>query len=421
MISNPYQLAIPRHGRLRQAYDQLSPILSDHIDGFEEAMTGPRIPRDPEKRVHGNTMLRIAIAAAEQASHVVQTVMQRIDPFGTGEPVSLEANTPTQTSQITSFVTQMIHMSLDIFPRLLAPNFVSVQPFTQPAGYVFYLKRKARTDSSRDLADKDTFDASYGDLAADSGGTSRQLAAVGIELTKTLVEVKYKALMHEHPWESEVALRSQYGLDILSIGDMTTADELAWEVDREVISSLVTYAQGNPRGALYFDNTKGGAYDTLAPSEQKAWDRRFLENTMTVAEIDMAADVYRRPTWYLCGTNVAKLLARTPDAFADDLKNNMFDQAKQGGSLLQVGTLRTGPRIWFDPQLEADTCIAGHTDNMNPFYAGYIYCPFGMASLLTSAFLDPDNLFTKKARALAFAKVGVRSRQYREIKLGSTS
>jgi len=426
---NPYVVSVPRNGTsaLCQTRRLLEPVIAEHMEGFGAALEG-RVPTDPEKlmqRVRAHTLMRIASAAAFQSRSVAMELLARTDPFAfAGEQPSpeqaLEAANPTITSNVTAFVTQMIHMSLDIYPRLLAPNFVSVQPFTQPSGYVFFLKRLAKDGSDRELQDKSSFDKTYGDLPADSGGTSRQVAAVGISLAKQLVEVSYKALMHKSSHEVDVALRSQYGLDIHALGDMATADELAWEVDRTIIDALATYANTNTRGTVYFDDTKGGDYTNLAPSEQNAYDQQFMTKTLTSVDIDLSSDVYQRANWYICGDNIAKLLARTPGAYATN-QGPMYDQTPMYGSVMQTGTLTSGAKVWHDPQVGANTLIAGHTNNMNPFWAGFIFSPFGLASLLTASFLDPDNLFYKKARALAFAHVGVRKQQYRVVKLGSSS
>lgn len=420
---NPYELPVPANGSspISRARQLLEPFIAEHMEGFGPALEG-RVQNHEQalKRVRAHMYLRVGMAAARQAQHVAHVHAARARPMA----MAMEATTASSTlvADITSFITQMIHMSLDVYPRLIAPNFVSVQPFTQPSGYVFFLHRHASNDSDRRLDDLSTFDKTYGDrgdFGSPSEGT--QVKAVNHTLTKSLVEVKYKALMHQHSHEVDVALRSQYGIDIGMLGDIATADELAWEVDREIVDDLTLYSESNDDGIVYFDDDKGGTYDSLTTTEQQAYDKKFVRDTLTSVGVDMSAKVFRRPNWYLCGTNVTKLLARTPEALAEDISADYFDQAITKGSIIETGRMRTGQRVWHDPQMDANTMIAGFVDNMNPFYAGYIYCPFGLASLLTAAFTDPDVLLTKKSRALAFAKVGVRANQFRKIKLGTAS
>lgn len=421
-LENPYMLQVPRNGTSPMAEMRriVEPFCVEHMEGFADALES-RVPKDPHKRVQAHQLMRLAFATAHQAKTVAYEVMFRQNPLLVNS-ASFEAtlNASTLKASVTDFITQMIHTSLDIYPRLFAPRLCSVQPFTQPSGYVFFLKRVARnktTGAERELADLTTFDKDYGNLTTEG----QQLEAVGITLSKQLVEVTYHGLLHQHSHQSEVALRTQYGLAMEALGDLATADELAWEVDRQVIDALVTFAETNSRGTLYWDPTDGGSYASYAPSEKQAYDQTFVRATLTQASAEMSQDVFVQPNWALCGLNVVKLLARTPEALAEPISDRMFDQARFSGSLISSGRMRDGAELWHDPQLDPDTMIYGHTQSMNPFWAGYIFSPFGAASILTAAFMDPDNLMRRKARALAYAKVGVRSGQYRVIRLGTGS
>jgi hypothetical protein len=426
MTANPYLLPVPAQGNspMSQARRLLEPMIAQHMEGFGEALTGLN-PKDPIKRVRAHTMMRIGLAAANQSRHVALEYMRRSNPLAliSGEGVSLEAalNNSTLQASITSFITQMIHMSLSVYPRLISNQLVSVQPFTQPSGYIFYLKRVEKNngggDDGRDLSDLSTFNSTYSNRTAEGD----QVKAVGTTLEKELVEVQYQALMHQNSHEVDVAMRTQYGLDLEQLGDIATAEELAWEVDRQVVDAVVAYAETNPLGIAYFDDTRNGTYDGLTPSEQQAYDQEFVRRTMTEVAIDMAGKIYRTPNWHICGLSVSKLLARTPDALAEKVSPAMYDQIATRGSIIQSGRMRDGAVIWTDPQLDADTMVSGFVDNMNPFYAGYAFCPFGAASILTAAFMDPDTLLRKKSRALAFAKKGINPNQFRVTRLGTGS
>lgn len=427
-IPNPYSVPVPASGRSRicRARQLLEPVIAEHMEGFGDALEGTT-PRMTEERTRAHTLLRIAGAAYEQSSHVARVMAQRQDPmaFATNDPNAMEAalGASTLVANVTSFITQMIHMSLEVYPRLIAPKLVSVQPFTQPSGYVFYLNRLAKDNgpggsgSGRSLSTLGTFDRDFS-VHENEGD---QVRAVGVELTKTLVEVEYRALMHQSSHEVDVALRSQYGLDIMALGDLITAEEMAWEVDRVIVSNVVNFAATNTRGNLTFDTTNSGTYSSMSPSEQQAYDKKFAREVMSQACIEMSADIFRIPNWWICGTNVAKLLAKTPEVVAEKAgDSDYWDQARTQGSIIYSGRMRDGSIILHDPQLDPNKMVCGYVDQMNPFYAGYIFSPFGLASLLTAAFQDPDTLLQKKARALAFAAVGVRPQQFRVITLGTS-
>lgn len=421
MTDNPYLWRVPKQGHsLSRMRAIVEPFCSEHMEGFGAALE-ERSPKNMADRVRAHQLMRLAWAGATQARELAQIMLYRANPLSAGA-ISLEAalNASTLKASVTDFITQMIHVNLDVYPRLLAPRLVSVQPFTQPSGYVFFLKRVARdagSGATRELADLTTFDKNYGDLAAEGD----QLKAVGITLEKELVQVTYHGLLHQHSHQADVALRTQYGLNLEALGDMAVGDELAWEVDRQVVDALVAFAETNSRGIIYFDDSKGGTYDALSPSEQQAYDKSFLRVAMTQAKVEMAHDIYMQPNWALVGTNMAAFLARTPEALAQPISTAMADQARISGAIIQSGQLRDGATLWHDPQLDPDTMVLGFTNNMNPFYAGYIMSPFGAATIRTQAFLDPDNLMRRKSQALAYAKVGVNAKQYRIIKLGTAS
>ena len=426
---NPFAVPVPLTGRgkLCDARRALGPIIKDHFPEFDKAMEGRFAAASPE-RYRGHAMLRSAIAAYEQASYVANAVVQRSNPMAAAAGLAFAAEAPLASStlqaQVTDFITQMIHVSLEVYPRLIASRLTSLQPFTQPSGYVFYMRRLAKDDgpttsgtAGRSLADLDTHDPEYS-LWENEGD---QIRAVGMELTKDLVEVEWRALMHQFSHQVDVALRSQHSMDILTIGDMITADELAWEVDRTVVDRLVTFAGTNTRGDVYWDPDDGGSYSTYAPSEQAAYDRRLLEVAITAIQVEMAHDIFRQPNWAVVGTNVAKQIAKTPMAFGLKVSDQMFDQRRMSGNILQMGTSIDGVLYLHDPQIDPNLALFGHVDNMNPFYAGAIFSPFGLASVLTAAFQDPDTLLTKKSRALAFAFKGVRPQQFRILRLGAGS
>lgn len=427
MIMNPYQLPVANDGRspISRAKMILAPIIREHMPDFDKALEG-RIAEDPVARCRAHTMLRIAYAASHQAAEVVRHQLERNSLFsGSADTLlssAFEATTAQSTlvANITSFITQLIHLSLDIYPRLLAPNFVSIQPFTQPSGYVFYRKSVAKEDgdggADRDLADLDTFNKDFSKRTAEG----QQVKAVGVVLTKELVEVQYHALMRQHSHEVDVAMRTQYGFDVGALGDFSVSQELAWEVDRQVMDDVVTFAATNPRGVATFDPSRAGTYDNLTPDQQNAYDRQFLSKFMTGLELEMVQDVYVRPGYTICGLNVAKIIARTPEFTAVDRKNNMFDQSTMKGSLINTGAMSDGRTIWLDPQMDPDEGVIGHVDQMDPFYAGYIMSPFGAASLITAAFMDPDVLMEKRSQAVAFAKKGVRAGQFRKFRISTS-
>lgn len=396
------------------------PICAEYMEGFEDVLRKPLVSdKDEAARCKAARMLITAAATGFQAKAYFDR--QRANPFNTNGAFEADGN---RLAAMTDFVTKLIHWSLDPYWRMLSPNFVSVQPIDRPSGYIFYAKDVAKDDAGRILTDRTLHDSSYsnrGTFSAPSEGT--QVKRVGITLEKELVEVKYQALMSESSWEVERALESQFAINLEAIGAMLTDKELSREIDRQVMDDLFAFAGLNTRGYVFFDTTKGGTYDSLTTSEQQAWDKTFISRTISGVEMDMVADISRRPNFYVCGINVAKLLARTPDVYAADRGNVDFDQVPvKGSSIIQTGRMQaTGSQVWVDPLLDTDSMIAGHTDPGDPFFTGYVMGMWGAAGILTPSWWDPDTLLHKQARGVAWYKKGVRAQQYRIVKLGNAS
>lgn len=362
---------------------------------------------DVRKRIRANQMLMLCEATGMQARYVLEAIAPQLghSPQSIAAACSNEAMVAgtNAVADITNFITQMLHMSLDVFPRLLANQLVSIQPLTQPSGYVFFLT--GHDEDGRNLSDLELFDKDY---TADPG-EGAQIRKVKTKLSKQLVECEYRKLMWESSHEVMVALRSQHGLSIDQINDGLVAREMAWEVDRVVIDRLFEWAEND----YYFDPTDAGRYAAKADTEKKAYDETFASHTLTDVETDMQASCFVKPNWALAGTEVIKFLKRLRKYEAKK-EGTLGDMVVSNGSIQYAGTI-DDLKIWHDPQLDPCAMLVGYTQDMDPFYAGFIWSPFGLASIMTAAWTDPDFLLTKKARALAFATHGVRRRQYARV------
>lgn len=398
-LANPFLAPRSANDPMRRNF---APVISDHMSGFEDALDPKNrcnTEAATESRIRANTLLYIADAAAFQAAMAVQTLRMQ----GANILINGKESATNMTPDFTDFITAQIHLTLDIYPRLYATRLVSVQPLNRPSGYVFSIKR--RDESDRDMSDVALFNKDY----ANDPGEGQQIKKIKHTYHKTMVEVEYKKLMAEHTHELDVAVRSQYSLDIGAMNQSAVAEELAWEVDREIIDDLVDFAGTD----TYWDPTAGGTYNSMAEGDRQAYDRNFVRIALTSVQTDMAAAIYRQPNWYVAGTNVIKHLRRMPEYNSKQVTKE-GDQVITSGSIIMSGSLEDKP-VLHDPQLDPDLMLVGYTEQMNPFYAGYVFAPFGMASILTAAFTEPNNLVTRQSRALAFAKCGIKQRQYARL------
>lgn len=397
-IIDPYTIQRSESDPLRRLVE---PFCCEHMEGFGDALGGRlKTERDHANRIRANQLLYLAAATAEQARGAWQGIRGNF---------AREGANANFTTDFTSFTTTQIHLALDVFPRLLAPNFVSVQPLPKPSGYVFAMKHYDM--DGRDLSNVDAFNSSY----SDDVGEGNQIKRIKSKLTKSLVEVKYKKLMREDSHEVNVAVASQYNIDIGALNDGVVADELAWEVDREIINALIAFAGED----YYWDPTAGGTYSSMAEGDRQFYDRNFLRIGLATLEVNMQHQIFVSPNFYVCGSDVVKHLRKMPEWTANKT-SDQGDQAISTSQILQIGALTFG-KVWHDPMMDPKLMLVGHTSPRSPFYAGYIYAPFGLASVITAAFQDPNTLMTRRAQALAYAKVGISSKQYKRLWLKASS
>lgn len=407
-MKNPFKMRRPKGDPLRDAF---GPYVAEHIADLDKVLEGRGSEGDMlMKRVRANQMLHMAHGTMHQCKYALIGCSRQFGMNPGQMRRALEAG-ENLTGDITDFVTQSIHTSLDVLPRLLANRLVSIQPLNQPSGYAFTMTRRDGADT-RDLADLTTFDKTF----ADDPGEGQQIEKAKVTLSKARVDCRYKKLMGEWSWEVDVALQSQYMYTIEDLHDDMSAEEIAWEVDRDVIDRVAAFAARD----YYFDPNPNNNFDTLAPTEQKAYREQFLSVGLGAAETDMEAVIFRPPNWFIAGTNVITWL-RAIATYGSDRISREGDMSISTGQIPSSGFRIDNRPVWHDPQLDPDLMLMGYTESMDPFYAGYIYLPFGAASKVTAAFEDPNTLLTRKARALAYATHGVKSRQYSRLWLRRAS
>lgn len=408
-IANPFTMSRAGDDPLVRRW---GPAIRQHVEGFEAAIASRASdPDSVRKRVRLNQMLMIAEGTAFQAQTAVRGVLARIGhtqaSYEAWKKAAMAGEAAAHVNvlaDITDFVTQNIHTALSIFPRMLATQLVSIQPLLQPMGYVFAVTHTDEAD--RDLSDLDTFDPDF----TEDPGEGESIEKIKTKVTKTLVEAEYRKLGWEESHEMNVALQTQYGMSSEALNDNMLGHELMWETDRAIIDRLTDFAGED----YYFDPDDGGNYAGKDDVNKAAYDNRFLRETWNQAETDMQDAIFQKPNWAIGGKDAIAFLGRLKVWEAYKQGKTMGDTVISTGRIALAGFVNNMP-VWHDPQLDNDLILMGYTDNMNPFYAGYIYCPFGAASILTASFTDPDNLLTRKGAAIAFATHGVKAAQYARV------
>lgn len=394
-------LNLPRRNGdiLRKRFERL---MIDRNPEFIQAIEG-RLGM--KKLVNQNQLLMMLEAVRHQCAVInqMQPKMQMVSADGK----AMEGATMVQ-ADLTSFVTQQLHMVLNLWPRLLAPRICSVQPLMQPSAYVFWMKIRDGSGSSaggptvgRDLSLLNGFDSTLADST--EGGAINN---IHMSLESSLVEATWKKLKMALTIESEVKLRTQMGIEATAIMDPQLLIQLQWIIDRQVVTNMVALAGRD----YYFDPDAAGTYAAKADSEKTEYDRRFWTTVVTQAQTDISSVAYANPNWAVAGTDMIAFLKRMPQYTSSHVNSGgnggSLDMQIDSGSIISSGKVGEMD-LWHDPQLDPKLLLMGHTDQGNPYNATAIFAPFGAATAATALFQDPANFVSTKARAAAYAWRGL--------------
>ncbi|RLA82371.1 MAG: hypothetical protein DRG31_07450, partial [Deltaproteobacteria bacterium] len=300
-----------------------------------------------------------------------------------------------------------------VFPRLMATELFAVQPFVQPAQYVFYRRYLYKSSPLADqrIDDRSNKTTTY---STDPGEGSSSVKETGIKIERELVEASIRKLKWQTSIEAIFSLQAYHGLDMEVLQDDAMKTEIALEVDQELISDCISNAGAN----VNWDPTDGGEYDSYTPSEKRAHDETLaqaLDDAMT--EIVKNRYVDRSRIW----------IAGNPSAVGRLIKlsGNFFQKAggTNDGSLRKgarfSGTLTGGNRVYEVPWMEDNKFLLGYK---GPTFvdAGYVYCPFVPFFVTPRIWDDSLNFEVKKGGLTWYAKKMVVPEMYATVTITSS-
>jgi len=272
-------------------------------------------------------------------------------------------------------------------------------------------------------------DAGAGVLAAGSSvnGTTGQLTLVfaAAPATGAIVTVDYEQDMEGNPdvpeirfdiditeirakprkikmlWtpEAEEDLRALWGTDITTELVAGASQEMALEVDREIIEDLADAARaGTNQKTFDAKNTTGVTLEEHLRS-------------MLVPLNQVSGQVNKRTqrgpaTWLVTSPDVAALMESTP-----------FWSATQGpgAGVTQMGTLGGKYTVYVDPYFKRDEILVGR-QGTNFLDTGYVFAPY-VPIQITGTFFDPGDFTLRKGMRTRYAKLLVRPEFYGLVKV----
>ena len=217
---------------------------------------------------------------------------------------------------------------------------------------------------------------------------SLQVPQIDVSITSVPVTARPRKLRARWSVEAAAQLRAVHGADVETEVTTAMAEEIRFDIDREIISDLQTVAAAPDNGTHDF------WFYTVAPTGIS-----FFEHKMTVLDTFIAHSNYifsqtRRATgnWIVAGVNVCSIIESLP----------VFKAVSVTGSgVVYMGDLMGRWRIYKDPYMATDTFLVGHrgTSYMD---TGYIYAPW--IPLYTTPTVYLDDFVGRKGLLTEYAK-----------------
>jgi hypothetical protein len=249
------------------------------------------------------------------------------------------------------------------------------------------------------------------------GELSGKVPQVQLDVKKAAVEAQARRL--KALWSSEAAedLRAFHGLDAETEIVSIVAQEIALEIDREIINDIFLASTGTT-----------GTFDRVPPAGIAEVDhlRSILTTLSTVSNLIHKKTLRAPANWIVTSPEVSALLAqltthgdfRAAYVSGGDSPYGPADMPRpltQHGQfgIYKVGTLQNKWLIYEDPFFTRDRMLIGLKGG-NYLDAGYVWAPY-VPLQVTPTFLDPNDFSFRKGLRTRYAKKLLRSEFYGQI------
>jgi len=253
----------------------------------------------------------------------------------------------------------------------------------------------------------------YEDLEANSN-----MAEVRLIVTSTTVSVTSRK-MKAH-WTPELAqdLAAYHSIDAEAELTALLSEELAAEIDREIIRDLIRVApfqdQWNYDRTATSTRVDGTSIVPDAASgyvTQKEWNQTLLTKINKISAAIHKAMLRGGANWLVVSTEIGSVI--------DDIEKfhamNDVDAQQFNMGIEKLGTLANRYQVYKDPYLPAWVCLIGHKGKTF-MDTGYVYAPY-IPFQLTPVVLDPDDFTPRKGIMTRYAKKVVNNKYYGLLKV----
>lgn len=243
----------------------------------------------------------------------------------------------------------------------------------------------------------------YDDLecATDIGSVSFQISKVSMGVdTRTL----------QACWTPEQAmdLNSYHGIDTEAELTALLSEQIAAEIDREILRDL-------RNGAAFTGRFDVNGYQKLgggASYTRKEWMQELITEINRVSAQIHKATLRSGANFLVVSSEISALFSEL---------DNYHTNAQVGSDTFALGIHKGGSiqgryTVYVDPYAPADKILLGYKGGSSMVDTGYVYAPY-MPISLTPTIIDPYNYTSKKAIRTRYAKKMVNNKYYGVIKV----
>lgn len=292
-------------------------------------------------------------------------------------------NEDTLSTSFSAFTTALLPAVRRIYSRMLALELVSVQPLSQPAGYIYYIDHVYGGHGAE--AGKRLDKYQYPDYA--DSHERDHIKDINFKLKSRLVQTGSKKLKAGWTLEAQQDLASQWKLDLWAELMPQLTDEIAREIDNKLITDLLAGA-----GAGNVDwNTTGYLTDDKSTLERKEYDKTIY-NAIVDASMYIFKQKYVQPNWLLMDGDVFARIQKLENFNADPTITP--DQQAMIGWRYE-GVLANKYKVYVNPWFTPNKILLGFKGNDWKYACGY-YAPYIPVFLSEEYIVDED--FSQRAR-----------------------
>lgn len=309
--------------------------------------------------------------------YVLASMLESTQSVLTKEAASMN----TTTVFGSAYVSTMLGMARQIFPRAFGQRLVSVQPMDRPTGQVFYLKTMRDDASTLGVFPKDDnaslgyseyiASKAYADHAGGEGGEIAKGMTLSIESAPVSI-TKVKKLKTSATWELQTDLAAYHSLNAMDLLQGAAVDEIAQELDAEIVSAVRA-------AAIAHKTVTFGPAPTSYPVE--LWPKR-VQRAILEADKSVFLSSGRHPNVMVCGIDA---LIELMDLSNFTMAPNA-DWENSGYGVTPVGSLDTRYEVYLSRSVPDDEILLGRR-GAGFLDAGIVYAPY-VALFITDRFFD---------------------------------